>query len=90
MTPVDATYTIDRWLHIRNTAINDPAAAQKIDDLFNIAFAEDKVILEAIQHEEDRPAKRPPIRVAIDKAPNVYRKRIERLIAAEQAATQQQ
>ena len=90
MTPVDATYTIDRWLHIRNTAINDPAAAQKIDDLFTIAFAEDKVILEAIQQEEDRPAKRPPIRVAFDKAPNVYRKRIERLIAAEQAATQQQ
>ena len=43
--------------------------------------------LEAIQEEENRPAKRPPIRVSFDRGPNVYRKRIERLIAAERSAT---
>jgi len=83
MTPVDERHTIDRWMHIRNTAINDGAASAKIDELFNIAFAEDKVILEAIQIEEDRPMKRKPIRVAIDKGPNIYRKRIERLVQKE-------
>jgi len=83
MTPVDERHTIDRWMHIRNTAINDEAASAKIDELFNIAFAEDKVILEAIQIEEDRPMKRKPIRVAIDKGPNIYRKRIERLVQKE-------
>ena len=83
MTPVDERHTIDRWMHIRNTAINDGAASAKIDELFNIAFAEDKVILEAIQIEEDRPMKRKPIRVAIDKGPNIYRKRIERLVEKE-------
>ena len=83
MTPVDERHTIDRWMHIRNTAINDETASAKIDELFNIAFAEDKVILEAIQIEEDQPMKRKPIRVAIDKGPNVYRKRIERLVEKE-------
>jgi vanillate O-demethylase monooxygenase subunit len=83
LTPVDATHTIDRWMHIRNTAINDAAVSAKIDALFNIAFAEDKAILEAIQIEEDRPQKRPPIRVAFDKGPNVYRWRIKKIIAKE-------
>ncbi len=85
LTPVDAANTIDRWMHVRNTATNDAAVSAKMDELFAIAFAEDKTILEAIQEEEARPAKRPPIRVAIDKAPNIYRKRIERLIAQEQS-----
>ena len=87
LTPVDETNTIDRWMHIRNTATNDDAVSRRMDDLFDIAFAEDKLILEAIQEEENRPAKRPPIRVSFDRGPNVYRKRIERLIAAERSAT---
>ncbi len=63
--------------------------SQKIDDLFRIAFAEDKVILEAVQEEENRPAKRAPLRFTIDKGPNVYRKRIEGLIAAERVSGQE-
>ena len=36
-----------------------------------------------MQEEENRPAKRRPIRIAIDKGPLVYRKRINDLIELE-------
>ncbi len=83
ITPITATYSIDRWLHIRNTATDDTAAPAKMDAMFATAFAEDKEILEAVQEEEARPQKRRPIRIAIDKAPLVYRKRINDLLELE-------
>jgi len=83
MTPVGPEYTIDRWMHLRNTATNDDAVSAQMDALFEIAFNEDKEILEAVQEEENRPARRRPIRIAIDKGPNVYRKRINDLIEQE-------
>ena len=54
-----------------------------MDRMFEVAFAEDKAILEAIHLEEMRPQKRRPIRLAIDKGPTVYRKRIRDLIEIE-------
>lgn len=83
MTPVTANYTIDRWMHLRNTALGDPAVAETMDSMFRTAFAEDKAILEAVQAEEERPQKRRPIRIAIDKGPMVYRKRIAELLDKE-------
>lgn len=83
LTPVDETHTIDRWLHIRNTATDDPEAGARMDALFRTAFAEDKAILEAIQAEELRPQTRRPIRIAIDRGPLVYRKRIAERIEQE-------
>lgn len=83
VTPVTEGYTIDHWMHLRNTAVGDDAASQQMDAMFRIAFAEDKEVLEAIHREEQRPQKRKPIRIAIDKGPNVYRKRIRDLIEAE-------
>lgn len=83
ITPVNEKYTIDRWMHLRNTAVGDDYVSEQMDNMFKIAFAEDKAILEAVQLEEDRPQKRRPIRIAIDKGPNVYRKRIRDLIEAE-------
>ena len=83
MTPVTADHTIDRWMHLRNTAVGDDAASAQMDAMFKTAFAEDKEILEAIHREEQRPQKRRPIRIAIDKGPNVYRKRIRDLLEAE-------
>lgn len=83
ITPVGPHYTIDRWMHLRNTAIGDEAASAQMDAMFKVAFAEDKAILEAIDIEEQRPQKRRPLRIAIDKGPNVYRKRIRDLIEAE-------
>jgi len=87
MTPVTSDYTIDRWMHLRNTAINDDAVSAKMDGMFEVAFNEDKLILEAIQEEENRPQKRRPIRIALDKGANVYRKRIDDLLAQEREET---
>ena len=87
LTPVSATHTIDRWMHIRNTARDDPAVSEKMDALFRVAFAEDKAVLEAIQAEELLPPTGKPFRFAVDKAPNVYRARINKLIEAEQLQT---
>lgn len=83
ITPITENYSIDRWMHIRNTAVGDDKASESMDAMFRIAFQEDKEVLEAIQHEEERPAKRRPIRIAIDKGPLVYRKRINELIELE-------
>ena len=83
MTPITENYTIDRWMHIRNTAIDDDQVAAQIDAMLKVAFDEDKAILEAIQAEEERAASPSTLRLAIDKGANVYRKRIDRLIEAE-------
>ncbi len=83
LTPVTADYTIDRWMHLRNTALGDNAASEQMDQLFKIAFAEDKEILEAVQEEENHSDNRRPVRIAIDKAPIAYRKRIKKLIDRE-------
>ncbi len=85
LTPVNDQYTIDRWMHLRNTAINDQAVSQNLDELFKTAFAEDVEILEAVQREENRLQTRKPVRIAIDKGPLVYRKRINDLIEKEKA-----
>ena len=89
LTPVDEFRTIDRWMHVRNFALQDKAVGGAMNDLFNVAFAEDKVILEAIQIEERRPRsaeqeQRRPLRIAIDKGSNLYRRRIDELIKQEQ------
>lgn len=83
LTPVDENYTIDRWMHLRNTAIDTEEASAKIDGMFEIAFSEDKEILEAVHAEEQRPKKRRPIRIAIDRGPMVYRKRIAEMLERE-------
>jgi len=87
ITPVNASYSIDRWMHLRNTAVGDEAASQKMDSLFKVAFNEDKEILEAIQQEEEKPPHRRPLRIAIDKGPMVYRKRINELVDAERSGS---
>lgn len=83
VTPVTEDYTIDHWMHLRNTAVGDDNASEQMDAMFNIAFAEDKAILEAIHEQECRPQTRKPIRIAIDRAPNAYRRRIQDMIAME-------
>ncbi len=83
VTPVREDYTIDHWMHLRNTSLGDDEASAQMDAMFKTAFAEDKEILEAVQESEQQPQRRRPIRVAIDKGPTVYRKRIRDLIASE-------
>lgn len=83
LTPVGPDHTIDRWMHIRNSAIDDEEASASMDTMFRKAFDEDKAVLEAIQEQENRPQHRRPIRIAIDKGPMVYRKRIAELLERE-------
>ena len=83
ITPVTADYSIDRWMHLRNKAVGDDAVSAKMDAMFKVAFNEDKEILEAIQLEEKKLPHRRPLRIAIDKGPMVYRKRIRELVEVE-------
>lgn len=83
ITPVTEDYTIDRWMHLRNTAVESEEASEKMDAMFRTAFDEDKAILEAVHAEEQKPQKRRPIRIAIDRGPMVYRKRINEMLERE-------
>ncbi len=83
VTPVNEHHTVDHWMHLRNHELGRDDVSTDMDAVFNIAFAEDKAILEAVHEQEQRPQTRKPIRIAIDKAPNVYRKRIRDLIERE-------
>jgi phenylpropionate dioxygenase-like ring-hydroxylating dioxygenase large terminal subunit len=87
LTPVDNGQTIDRWMHVRNFALEDKQIGNRMNELFNVAFAEDKIILEAIEQEEQRdvPDAGPALRIAIDKGSNLYRRRIAALIKNERA-----
>ena len=58
MTPETPTSCIDYWLHVRNFAPDDASVGERISDQFRVAFAEDKVVLENIQREEEREAAR--------------------------------
>lgn len=91
VTPVDAHTTIDHWMHVRNRAIDDDAVSERMDAMFRIAFDEDRQVLEAIERNERRAAatgdQRRPVRLAIDKGPVVYRRRIAELVAAEATAS---
>ncbi len=84
LTPVNGSYTIDRWMHLRNRQTEDEGTGDQMNDLFRVAFAEDKEILEAVEEEEQKAVDVRQVRLAIDKGSNLYRLSIKRLIAAEQ------
>ena len=70
-------------MHIRNTKVKDEATAQKMDEMFRVAFSEDKSILEAVQVEEEKPQNSTQLQLAIDQACIAYRARIKELSEAE-------
>ena len=83
MTPITETRTIDRWLHVRNFASDDPSVGEAISDQFRVAFAEDKDILEAIQEEEDRHAGAPKVGLDLDASAGLFRLKVSRMLRAE-------
>ena len=83
LTPVSSNFTIDRWMHLRNVAVGDENASEKIDSMFRVTFAEDKKILEAIQEQTDHQQNQNSVHIAIDKGSIAYRRRIEELIKSE-------
>ena len=83
LTPETDTTTIDYWLHVRNFAADDATVSDKISDQFRIAFAEDKVILEAVQRREDQFPERQSVKIAIDAGPSRLRQVITEMLAAD-------
>lgn len=84
LTPETDKTAIDYWLHVRNFAANDDSVSEKISEQFRIAFAEDKVILEAAQQREDQFPERQPVKIAIDAGPSRLRQIIQELVEQEQ------
>ena len=83
LTPVDERTTIDYWLHVRNFDAGDPSVGERISDAFRVAFAEDKIVLQAIQKEEERLPDRRSVRIAIDAGANRLHKLIREMIDRE-------
>ncbi len=82
ITPVDETSCIDHWLYVKNFP-TDALTTKAMSDQFRVAFNEDKVILEAIQRNEELPNRRRPIRLAIDASPMQMRRMVDQMIEAE-------
>ncbi|MCM2562639.1 hypothetical protein M8756_10810 [Lutimaribacter sp. EGI FJ00015] len=80
---VTEDYAIDHWMHMRSMAQDHDKARARMDAVLRGDCEEDKQVLGAIHEEEQRPQTRKPVRIAIDKAPNVYSKRIRDLVDAE-------
>jgi len=85
LTPISETETVDHWMHVRNIGLDDPAMGDRMNEQFRIAFDEDKLVLEAIQEREKVPMTRRPVRLAIDKGPNLMKKIISEMAAEEHA-----
>ena len=84
ITPVDQRTCVDHWVHVRNFALGDDDVSASLSKQFAMAFNEDKLVLEAIQQEEDRMGvgKR-PLRIAIDGGVVRMRRLIDELIKTE-------
>jgi vanillate O-demethylase monooxygenase subunit len=82
ITPVDEHSCIDYWLSLKNFP-TDEATTLQIAAGLRGAFEEDKVILEAIEQNEQVTRDWQPITIAIDASPRRMRQMVGRLIAAE-------
>ncbi|MEP2531717.1 RHO alpha subunit C-terminal catalytic domain-containing protein [Shimia sp.] len=83
MTPVDENNTQYIWFQHRNTDPNDADVSKKMNDGAIIAFNEDKVILEAV-HANMAEMVTPNIDLGLDLGAKTFRKKLQRLIDAEQ------
>lgn len=86
LTPVDERTVLQHWFHVRNFRSDDHSIDAQLTADLDMAFKEDKVILERIQHEEERNADYKRIVLGIDAAPRKMRRMVDRLIDAETSA----
>lgn len=91
ITPETESSCYDYWLHVRNFAPDDASVGEAISDQFRIAFAEDKIILEQIQVEEERLAGRPAgggarVGLDLDASAGLFRRMVAKRIELERAA----
>jgi vanillate O-demethylase monooxygenase subunit len=85
LTPETATTTHYFWCQLRNFAPDDAAVSAEITGQFELAFAEDKAILEAVQAASAEPLIARPVQLGIDAGAVRMHRTLERLIAAEAA-----
>ncbi len=84
MTPVDEKNTQYIWFQHRNTDPKDAAISEKMNAGAVMAFNEDKEILEAVQRGMDKMAT-PNIDLGLDLGAKTFRRKLQKLIDAEQA-----
>lgn len=77
MTPETESTTYDYSLHVRNFAAGDDSVSDAISDQCRFAFAEDKVVLEAIQIEEERHGTRSLVGLELDGSAGLFRRMID-------------
>jgi vanillate O-demethylase monooxygenase subunit len=85
MTPVDAKQTRYFWFQTRNFGAGDEALSASMDEAVRAAFAEDKIVLEAV-HAGFEAKVTPHIDLASDRSPLQFRRRLRQMIAAEEPA----
>jgi phenylpropionate dioxygenase-like ring-hydroxylating dioxygenase large terminal subunit len=84
LTPVDDRAVLQHWFHVRNFRTDERDIDEELTASMNMAFNEDKVILEQIQIEEERDPDFKKITLGIDAAPMKMRRMVDKLIEAEQ------
>lgn len=90
LTPQDASHTHYFSFQLRNFAANDAAVTAEFNALYKATFDEDRVLLEAIQREEERAPGTPPVRIASDAGVARLRRLSQALREAERRPTADQ
>jgi vanillate O-demethylase monooxygenase subunit len=83
LTPVDERTVLQHWFHVRNFRTNETDLDAELTASLDMAFKEDKVILERIQIEEERDPDFKRIVLGIDAAPMKMRRMVDKLIETE-------
>jgi phenylpropionate dioxygenase-like ring-hydroxylating dioxygenase large terminal subunit len=86
LTPETARSTHFFWMHLRNYRADDAGLATHLRAALEKTFEEDRVMITAIQREQEETGLRQQTALAIDRAPVMALRMIDRLIAAETRA----
>lgn len=85
LTPETQSTTHFFWLHIRNFRVGDDAFNTKLRGSLEKTFDEDNVMASAIQREQERTGLRQKTALAIDRAPMMALRMIDRMVEEDQA-----
>ena len=86
VTPIDEHCSMDYWMHLRNFAINDKTIGERMNASFRVAYAEDTVVLEAIEKREAKPRSQPMAGLDCDKGVGLMQRVIHKRLREEAAA----
>jgi len=83
LTPIDENHTRYYWFQMRNAHVGDESVSRSMDDGVREAFEEDRVVLAAV-HEGFAESTTRSIDLGIDRAPLLFRRRLQSMIDAEE------